>query len=301
MSESIAVVGPTATGKSQLALSIAQHLGGADAAEIINADAYQLYKGMNIGTAKLTPAERGGIPHHQFDVLEVDQEASVAAYQRHALADAADITKRGKRVIWVGGSGLYLRAVTDDFVFPATDASVRERFDRRWQNEGGQLLYSELERLDPLAAARIQALEVIELTGKPYSASLPTYRDRVPTVHLALRVERESLRQAIARRTRKMFDLGLIEETRALLDKGLRNSPTAARAIGYAQAIAVIDGQMSQEQACEAVTLATNQLVSRQLKWFRRDPRVNWIDVELTRAILSPPRPVLPTLRPLRF
>ena len=129
----------------------------------------------------------------------------------------------------------------------------------------------------------MRALEVIELTGKPYSASLPTYRDRVPTVHLALRVERESLRLAIARRTRKMFDAGLIEETRALLDKGLRNSPTASRAIGYAQAIAVIDGQMSQEQACQAVTLATNQLVSRQLKWFRRDPRVNWIDVELTK------------------
>lgn len=292
MSESIAVVGPTATGKSQLALSIAQHLGAADAAEIINADAYQLYKGMDIGTAKLTPAERGGIRHHQFDVVEVDQEASVAAYQRHALADAADITKRGKKVIWVGGSGLYLRAVTDDFAFPATDASVREHFEARWQSEGGQVLYSELEHLDPLAATRIQAtdrrrvvraLEVIELTGKPYSASLPTYRDRVPTVHLALRVEREALRQAIARRTRKMFDAGLIEETRALLDKGLRNSPTASRAIGYTQAIAVIDGQMSQEQACEAVTLATNQLVSRQLKWFRRDPRVNWIDVELTK------------------
>ena len=224
MSESIAVVGPTATGKSQLALSIAQHLGGADAAEIINADAYQLYKGMDIGTAKLTPAERGGIPHHQFDVLEVDQEASVAAYQRHALADAADITKRGKKVIWVGGSGLYLRAVTDDFAFPATDASVREHFEARWQSEGGQVLYSELEHLATDRRRVVRALEVIELTGKPYSASLPTYRDRVPTVHLALRVEREALRLAIARRTRKMFDAGLIEETRALLDKGLRNS-----------------------------------------------------------------------------
>ncbi|MDU0347479.1 tRNA (adenosine(37)-N6)-dimethylallyltransferase MiaA [Actinomyces sp. MRS3W] len=287
----VAVVGPTATGKSDLALDLADALGGR--CEMINADAFQLYRGMNIGTAKLPVSERRGYPHHQLDVLEVTQEANVASYQRHARADLEAITARGRRPIMVGGSGLYVRAVTDALDFPGTDPAVRAAFQDRADAEGAARLWEELREADPEAAARIEpsntrrivrALEVIQLTGRPFTASLPRYADLAPTVHLALRLDRAALNARIDARAATMFSSGLLEETEALLASGLREGPTAARAIGYAQAIAVLDGHLTRQEAAAETAAATRKLASRQIKWFRRDPRVHWLDVAVDAA-----------------
>lgn len=287
----IAVVGPTATGKSELALDLADALGGRGRArpcEIVNADASQLYRGMDVGTAKLAVDERRGHPHHQLDVLTVVQEASVAAYQSHARADLEAIEARGGRGLIVGGSGLYVRALTDALDFPGTDPAVRADLEARAVVEGTARLYTELAAADPRAAAGIdpantrrivRALEVLAVTGRPFSATLPRYEDLAPTVHLALRPDRQALNRRIDARAAAMFASGLLEETELLLAQGLREGPTASRAIGYAQAIAVIDGRLSLPEAVDATARATRRLASRQIKWFRRDPRVHWIDV----------------------
>lgn len=288
MGPRIAVVGPTATGKSDLALDLAQALGGTGrAVEIVNADASQLYRGMDIGTAKVPADGRRGIAHHQIDVLEVDQDASVAAYQRHARADLAAIEARGGLPIIVGGSGLYVRALTDDIDFPGTDPRVRAHLEERARKEGLAVLRTELQRLDAPAAQRIEAgdarrivraLEVIEITGRPFSASLPGYRDAAPTIHLALRPDRRVLNQRIDARARAMFDAGLVEEVEGLIGRGLRQGATAPRAIGYSQALALLDGGIGPQEAVARTAQATRTLASRQIKWFRRDPRVHWID-----------------------
>ncbi len=312
----VAVVGPTASGKSELALDLIEALavdgapaidgdrgadgapavdrlraaGGGRGAEVVNADASQLYRGMDIGTAKLPLSQRRGVPHHQIDVLTVREEASVAAYQVRARADARAAEARGARVLIVGGSGLYVRALTDDLDFPGTDPQIRAALEARAAAVGGRALWEELRRADPAAAERIEAantrrvvraLEVLAVTGRPFSATLPRYEDLVPTVHLALRPERAALNARIDARARAIFDAGLIEEVRALADEGLAEGTTAPRAIGYAQALAVLDGTMSREEAVEATAAATRKLASRQIKWFRRDPRVHWIDVAL--------------------
>ena len=257
---------------------------------MVNADASQLYRGMDIGTAKLPLSQRRGVPHHQIDVLTVREEASVAAYQVRARADARAAEARGARVLIVGGSGLYVRALTDDLDFPGTDPQIRAALEARAAAVGGRALWEELRRADPAAAERIKAantrrvvraLEVLAVTGRPFSATLPRYEDLVPTVHLALRPERAALNARIDARARAIFDAGLIEEVRALVDEGLAEGTTAPRAIGYAQALAVLDGTMSREEAVEATAAATRKLASRQIKWFRRDPRVHWIDVAL--------------------
>ena len=290
----VVVVGPTATGKSALALDLAERMHSdepATRAEIINADASLLYRGMDIGTAKPSPAERARVPHHQIDVLTVRDRASVAAFQRSARGDIDAVESRGHLPIIAGGSGLYVRALTDDLDFPGTDPAVRTRLSERAEQEGALALYAELAGLDPVAAERIEAsntrrivraLEVIEITGRPFSASLPCYEDVVPTVHIALRCERRLLDLRINERARAMFDGGLIEEVEALIDQGFREGETAPRAIGYAQALAVIDGRLSVDEAVASTALATRQLASRQIKWFRRDPRLHWIDVALT-------------------
>ncbi|MDO4899127.1 tRNA (adenosine(37)-N6)-dimethylallyltransferase MiaA [Actinomyces sp.] len=281
----VAVVGPTAAGKSELALDLADALGGR--AEMVNADAFQLYRGMDIGTAKLAVLERRGYPHHQLDVLDVHQEANVASYQHHARADLRAIGSRGNRAFIVGGSGLYVRAVTDALDFPGTDPDLRAALDSRAQREGTAALWEELRRVDPVAAERIdtantrrivRALEVVELTGRPFSASLPRYADLTPTVHLALRWDRAVLDERIGARAEAMFASGLLEETELLLARGLREGPTAPRAIGYAQAMAVLDGRLTVPEAIADTAAATRKLASRQLKWFRRDPRVHWLD-----------------------
>lgn len=289
----LAILGPTASGKSELALDLIEALGeGEDSerpAQIISTDASQLYRGMDIGTAKLPLQERRGINHHQIDVLDVTEEASVAAYQTHARADLAAAEAAGARGVIVGGSGLYVRALLDDFDFPGTDPTIRAVLEARADTEGLPALRAELQRLDPASAARIEAndsrriiraLEVMELTGRPFSASLPRYEDLRPTLHLALLPDREALRRRIDLRTERMFAGGLLEETETLIAQGLREGPTASRAIGYVQALAVLDGEKTAAEAQDATAQATKQLASRQLKWLRRDPRVHWLSVE---------------------
>ena len=279
----IAVVGPTASGKSDLALDLAEALDG----EIINADAMQLYRGMDIGTAKTPPQQRRGIAHHQLDVLDVTKDASVAAYQREARADVARIAARGKVPIAVGGSGLYVRALLDDLAFPDTDPELRAELEARLEVEGPGMLHDELARLDPEAADRIdrrngrrvvRALEVVRLTGRPFAAAQPVAATPVlEAVQIAIDVPRPELTERIAARARRMFDDGLLEETAALVEAGLDEGKTARRAVGYAQARAVLAGETELEDAVGATAIATRQLARRQLTWFRRDDRIHWL------------------------
>lgn len=278
----VAVVGATATGKSDLGLALAQRWGG----EVINADASQLYRGMDIGTAKLTPQERAGVPHHLLDVLDVTQEASVADYQAAARADLAAIRSRGRVPVVVGGSGLYVRALLDRLEIPPTDPQVRSRWEAELERVGVAELHARLTAADPEAAARIQprngrrivrALEVIELTGRPFSATLPRREYAVPTVQIGLSADREVLAERIARRVDRMWERGLVQEVQALEQQGLREGRTASRAIGYAQVLAMLDGTLTEEAAREDTSNATRRLVRRQEAWFGPDPRITWL------------------------
>lgn len=280
----IAVVGPTGTGKSQLALDLAARLGG----EIVNADAMQLYRGMDIGTAKLPPGERGGIPHHQLDVLDVVQTATVARYQQAAAADVEAIMDRGAVPIIVGGSMLYLQALLDDWSFPATDPVVRARYEQRLAEVGVAAMHAELADADPAAAAAIlptdgrrivRALEVVELTGAPFAASAPTIgAARWDTVILGLDCDTVILDERLAARTDTMFAQGLVTEVQRLLESGLRDGVTAARALGYAQVIADLDAGGDGAGAREPTFIGTRRYVRRQRSWFRRDHRTQWLD-----------------------
>jgi tRNA dimethylallyltransferase len=279
----VAVVGATATGKSDLALDLAERLDG----EVVNADASQLYRGMDIGTAKLPPAERRGIPHHQLDVLDVTEEASVAAYQQAARADLAAIRSRGRVPVVVGGSGLYVRALLDRLDIPPTDPAVRARWEEQLAERGVAALYAVLRDRDPAAADRIEprngrrivrALEVIELTGRPFSASLPRREYHEPTVQLGLRAERPVLDRRIAERVVRMWQQGLLREVAALDRAGLRQGRTASRALGYAQALRQLDGDLSEEAAREETVVATRRFARRQEAWFGPDPRVVWLE-----------------------
>ncbi|MFC7594028.1 tRNA (adenosine(37)-N6)-dimethylallyltransferase MiaA [Terrabacter sp. GCM10028922] len=279
----VAVVGATATGKSELALDLAERLTG----EVVNADAMQFYRGMDIGTAKLSVAERRGIPHHELDVLDVTQEASVAAYQGAARNDFAAITARGHRPVLVGGSGLYVRAALDRLEIPPTDPELRRRLEAEAEMIGPAALHDRLRRVDPQAAAVIlpgnvrrvvRALEVVEVTGRPFSASMPKREFASPAVVLGLRVERDVLDERIVRRVDRMWDDGLRAETEGLLGAGLRDGVTASRAIGYNQAIAVIDGLIDEHQARSETAQATRRYARRQESWFRPDPRIVWLD-----------------------
>ena len=292
----IAVIGPTGTGKSQLALDLAERLGG----EIVNADAMQLYRGMDIGTAKLTPAERRDIPHHQLDVLDVAETATVARYQGAAAADVEAVAARGAVPIVVGGSMLYIQSLLDDWSFPATDPAVRARWERRLAEVGVSRLHAELARLDPAAASTIlptdgrrtvRALEVVELTAQPFAASAPRIGvARWDTVIVGLDTDTTRLDQWLARRTDTMFAHGLAGEVEGLLDAGLRDGVTASRALGYAQVIAALDaggGPDRLGEARELTYVGTRRYVRRQRSWFRRDHRVQWLDsAEAPRANL---------------
>jgi tRNA dimethylallyltransferase len=283
----IAVVGPTATGKSDLAVALALALGG----EVVGADASQLYRGMDVGTAKLSPAERRGVPHHLLDVLDVTQEASVAAYQRAARAALADITARGRTAVLVGGSGLYVSAVLDPLEFPGTDAALRARLEARAADEGSAATHARLAAVDPEAARRIlpsntrrvvRALEVVELTGRPFSATLPSPEAEpvVDAVRLGLRLPRDVLDRRIEARVDAMFDGGLVEEVRLLESAGLRRGRTASRAVGYAQVLEMLDGRCDEAAARAATVLATRRLARRQERWFSRDPRLEWLPAD---------------------
>lgn len=246
-----------------------------------------LYRGLDIGTAKPSEQQREAITHRQIDVLDISQEASVSAYQRAARADIARAHANGKTVIAVGGSGLYVRALLDEINFPPTDRAVRKRLDEQAQELGILALHERLAGLDPAAAATIEpanqrrvirALEVIELTGKPFTANLPRHRYALPAIQFYPRVEPESLDRAIEHRARQMIREGLVEETRHLLELGLEKSPTARLAVGYPQAAAHLRGEMNEEQTIEAISLATRQLARRQRKWFARDPRLHHVN-----------------------
>jgi tRNA dimethylallyltransferase len=279
----IAVVAPTAAGKSDLAVAVGQRLDG----EVVNADAMQVYRGMDIGTAKTTPAERGGVPHHLLDILDVTQTATVAEFQALARGAIDDCRRRGVVPVLVGGSALYVRAILDDFVFPGTDETVRARLEAELAEVGPDVLHRRLAEADPAAARQIlptngrrvvRALEVIEITGGPYVATLPEHRyvyDGV--VQVGLDVPRPVLDERIARRVDAMFDAGLLAEVRGLLDHGLRDGRTANRALGYSQAIAVLDGRLTEAEARERTIQATRRFARRQDSWFRKDPRIGWL------------------------
>jgi tRNA dimethylallyltransferase len=291
----LAIIGPTGTGKSALALAVAERLvaetGNEIGAEIVNADAMQLYRGMDIGTAKLSVVERRGIPHHQLDVLDATETATVARYQQAAAADVEAIAARGAVPVVVGGSMLYVQSLLDDWTFPATDPAVRVRWEHRLAEVGVGALHAELASRDPAAAAAIlptdarrtvRALEVIELTGRPFAASAPRIGSpRWGTVIVGLDCETSILDERLARRTGLMFERGLVEEVRALLVNGLRDGVTAARALGYAQVIAALDAGAEPEQlraAREQTFVGTRRYVRRQRSWFRRDHRIHWLD-----------------------
>lgn len=286
----IAILGSTAAGKSALSLELAEVLGGPERVEIVSADAMQLYRGMDIGTAKLSPAERRGITHHQLDVLDVTDVASVAAYQRHARADLNDIRGRGKIAMVVGGSGLYVSGLLDELNFPGTDATIRRELESIHEAEGLGPLIAELRERDPVTANTInlrnprrviRALEVVRLTGTSYTPVFPRHTSHYDdVVMIGVRRAREVLNQAIGRRAACMFADGLVEETRSLLEAGLREGETARKATGYAEAIAVIDGKMSEAEAIDSVALATRRLAKKQRTWFGRDPRITWIDAD---------------------
>ncbi|MEW6919374.1 tRNA (adenosine(37)-N6)-dimethylallyltransferase MiaA [Trueperella pyogenes] len=286
----IAILGSTAAGKSALSLELAELLGGPERVEIVSADAMQLYRGMDIGTAKLSPEERRGITHHQLDVLDVTDVASVAAYQRHARADLNDIRGRGKIAMVVGGSGLYVSGLLDELNFPGTDATIRRELESIHEAEGLGPLIAELRERDPVTANTInlrnprrviRALEVVRLTGTSYTPVFPRHTSHYDdVVMIGVRRAREVLNQAIGRRAACMFADGLVEETRSLLEAGLREGETARKATGYAEAIAVIDGKMSEAEAIDSVALATRRLAKKQRTWFGRDPRITWIDAD---------------------
>jgi tRNA dimethylallyltransferase len=279
----VAVVGPTAAGKSDLSVALCKHLGG----EVVNADAYQVYREMDIGTAKITPAERAGVPHHLLDILDVTQTATVAEFQQLARAAIDDCLRRQVLPVLAGGSALYVRAILDEFEFPGTDPEVRDRLEQELAEHGSGLLHKRLAEVDPAAAEQIlpsngrrivRALEVIEITGAPYAATLPAHTSIYPgAVQLGLDVPRPVLDERIGRRVDRMFEQGFVDEVRGLLDHGLLDGRTANRALGYPQVVALLRGEISETEAREQTAQATRRFARRQDSWFRKDPRITWL------------------------
>jgi tRNA dimethylallyltransferase len=278
----ITVVGATAAGKSDLGVALAQELGG----EVVNTDSMQLYRGMDIGTAKLTVEERGGIPHHLLDVWDVTVAANVAEYQRMAREVIDALLAKGRTPVLVGGSGLYVRAAVDELEFPGTDPEVRARIEAELEAEGPGALHRRLAAVDPLAATAIlpsngrrivRALEVVEITGKPFTANLPGPESVYDTVQIGVEVPRPELDRRIALRVDRMWEAGLVKEVEDLAAAGLREGRTASRALGYQQVLAQLSGGCGEEEARAETVRATKRFARRQESWFRRDPRVHWL------------------------
>ena len=279
----VAVVGPTASGKTDLSLDLAEGLGG----EVVNTDAMQVYRGMDIGTAKLPEAERRGIRHHLLDTLTVRDPLTVAEFQRQARAVIAELRQRRTTPVLVGGSALYTRAVVDRFEFPGTDPEVRARLDAELTELGPHALHERLRKLDPEAAERIlaengrrivRALEVIEITGQPFTASLPQLEYVDPlTIQVGVEIDRPTLDDRIEQRVDHMFEAGLVDEVERLLGEGLADGRTASRAIGYREVASYLSGDLSLDQARERTLVATRRFARRQESWFRRDPRIVWV------------------------
>ena len=282
----VALVGATASGKTGLSLDLAERLGG----EVVNTDAMQVYRGMDVGTAKLPVSERRGIPHHLLDLMEVTEPATVALFQGWARAAIDDIRGRAATPVLVGGSALYTRAIVDRFEFPGTDDSLRRELEAELERVGSRALHERLAGVDPEAAAQIipdngrrvvRALEVVALTGRPYSASLPTLEYADPlTVQVGVDIDRPTLDERIARRVEEMFAGGFVEEVEALLARGLVEGRTANRAIGYREVIGFLAGDRSLAEAMEQTTVATRRFARRQDSWFRKDPRIVWVSYD---------------------
>jgi tRNA dimethylallyltransferase len=280
----VAVVGATAAGKSSLSLDLAERLGG----EVVNTDAMQVYRGMDIGTAKLPVAERRGVPHHLLDVLDVREPATVAQFQALARGVVDDCRARGVTPVLVGGSALYTRAVLDRFDFPGTDPELRARLESELARAGAAALHARLEELDPRAASKIlpgntrrvvRALEVVTLTGRPFAATLPEPAYVYPrTVQVGVRIPRPVLDERIEARVRHMWEAGLVQEVRRLAGAGLREGRTANRALGYQQVLAFLDGELTEQEAFERTVAGTRRFARRQGAWFDKDPRVTWVD-----------------------
>jgi len=292
----VAVVGATASGKTGLSLDLAERLGG----EVVNTDSMQVYRGMDVGTAKLPASQRRGIPHHLLDTLTVREPATVAQFQAWAREVIDRLRGAGTTPVLVGGSALYTRAILDRFEFPGTDEATRGRWEQELDEHGAAALHAVLTERDPEAAARIpaengrrivRALEVIELTGRPYSASLPTLEYADPhTVQLGVDIDRETLDRRIAERVDAMFASGFVEEVRHLLDHGLAEGRTAPRAIGYRDVVAHLRGELTEAEAKEQTATATRRFARRQDSWFRKDPRIVWLrydDPELVDKALA--------------
>lgn len=288
----ITVVGPTAAGKSDLGVFLAQQLGG----EVVNADSMQLYRGMDIGTAKLTPAERDGVPHHLMDIWDVTEAASVAEYQRLARTEIDRLLSEGRTPVLVGGSGLYVKGAIDALEFPGTDPGVRARLEQELTEHGSGALHARLATLDPGAAQAIlpsngrrivRALEVIEITGKPFTANLPGDEAVYDALQIGVDVERPELDERIRTRVDRMWEAGLVDEVRDLEARGLREGRTASRALGYQQVLAALAGECTEGEARAETVRATKRFARRQDSWFRRDPRVEWLSgAETQRAEL---------------
>ena len=278
----IAVVGPTAAGKSDLGVAIARALNG----EVVNADSMQLYRGMDIGTAKLTTGERQGVPHHLLDIWDVTEAASVAEYQRLARAEIDRLHAAGRTPVLVGGSGLYVRAAIDALDFPGTDPEVRARLEAELAEHGTGPLHARLAAVDPEAARAIlpsngrrivRALEVVEITGRPFTANLPGHEAVYDTVQIGVDVPRPELDERITLRVDRMWEAGLVGEVRALEKVGLREGRTASRALGYQQVLAALAGECTDQEARAETVRATKRFARRQDSWFRRDQRVHWL------------------------
>lgn len=291
MSGFITVVGPTGSGKSNLSLDLSEQLRDQGiACEVINADSMQFYKGMNVGTAKLSPADRRSIPHHLLDWLEIKDESTAAQYQPLARRVIEEVQARGALPILVGGSMLYLAAVLNTFEFPGRDESLRSELELELENEGSIHLHKKLASIDALAASRVdpkngrrvvRALEIVMSTGQPFSASLPEkFESWQPVLQIGLNSDRADLVQRIGFRSQRMFDAGLVEEVENLIPAGIRSGKTSSRAIGYAQALKVIDGVSTNAEAVEETALLTSRYARRQMSWFRRDERISWIDYQ---------------------
>lgn len=277
----IAVVGPTGTGKSDLAIALAQKLNG----EIVNSDALQFYRGMDIGTAKLAESDRGGIEHHLLDMMGLLEEASVAEFQAQARSCFDEIRSRGRVPIMVGGSGLYVRAALDIIDFPPTDPRVRARLEAQVQQRGEAELRSQLAAVDPVSAARnldlrraIRAVEVYEISGRPFSSYMPVRQYQQPAIQIGLNLDRAALHERLARRVHLMDTQGLEAEVRSLIPAGLRSGKTSSRAIGYQQYLDFIDGKITRAAAIEDTIVATRKFARRQITWFNADERVTWFD-----------------------
>jgi len=289
--ELICIVGPTGTGKSDLAIKIALDLAKQGIkAEIVNADSMQFYKGMDIGTAKMPLAERAGIAHHLLDWLDISEENTAARYQIEARKVIAELIEAGVLPIVVGGSMLYIAALINTFEFPGRDEVLRAQLEQDLIELGPIAMHKRLELLDEVAASRIEpqngrrtvrALEIVMITGEPFAASLPEqFESFLPVLEIGLNSAREHLVERLATRVRGMFDAGLVDEVQGLIHMGIRDSKTASQAIGYSQALAAIDGKISEEEAIAETVLLTQRYARRQMSWFRRDPRINWFDYQ---------------------